>query len=201
MSPSAGPEGSGSWWGEKESRKRRGVTETADGVSLVILRRVFFQWLMLLRKGYMIGGKEDGGGWRMGDGGWGWKGEGSEAQTNDGKCRKARKGPVINRLSHTHRGRPTLGQGPTEAEAYWMVYSGFWLHEEGETERSRFASLTCHGSCWVASWAKEVVGNHKGKQLSNSQGIGEPPERRAHRTLETGSGGKGRGGMGPIAGK
>jgi len=140
---------------------------------------------MLLRKGYMIGGKEDGGGWRMGDGGWGWKGEGSEAQTNDGKCRKARKGPVINRLSHTHRGRPTLGQGPTEAEAYWMVYSGFWLHEEGETERSRFASLTCHGSCWVASWAKEVVGNHKGKQLSNSQGIGEPPERRAHRTLET----------------
>jgi len=110
----------------------------------------------------------------MGDGGWGWKGEGSEAQTNDGKCRKARKGPVINRLSHTHRGRPTLGQGPTEAEAYWMVYSGFWLHEEGETERSRFASLTCHGSCWVASWAKEVVGNREGKQLSNSQGIGGP---------------------------
>jgi len=36
-----------------------------------------------------------------------------------------------------------------------MVYSGFWLHEEGETER---------------------------------------------RTLETGSGGKGRGGMGPIGG-
>jgi len=77
----------------------------------------------------------------MGDGGWGWKGEGSEAQTNDGKCRKARKGPVINRLSHTHRGRPTLGQGPTEAEAYWMVYGGFWLHEEGETERRYGSSL------------------------------------------------------------